>query len=206
MAVDYRFSVPAGSDLGERHHILVPPHERLVFSHGPDAKITVTIVGVLHFHVWGRALKEWRVGGDAGLVTVISQFAVQDRRMGSVDPALQCLEPVTFLPHLGHVAVCVWDLGQLELGRSRFLVGRAEIGPNHAAHIQGWVSGDLDPFFELSRLVHLIDAVAVHIELPAVVHATDPALFVAPEIKASPAVGTALLDQTDAAIGAAEGH
>ena len=206
MAVDHGFSVGAGPELSEGHDILVAPHEGLVFAHRSDAEIAVAIVGGFHLDVRGRALQEWGVGRDARLFGLIGQFAVQDGRMRGVYPAFHRLQPVAFLPDFGHVPMGRRDLSQLEFRRRRSLVSRAQIGPYHAAHIQGWVSGYLDSLFELARFVHLVDTITFHVELPAMVHAPDPALLVAPEIQAGAAVWAGFLDQADLAVGAAEGE
>ena len=105
MAVDYLFPIATGSELGERHYVLVAAHECLILTYWPYAKVTVAIVGGFHLYVRSSPLKEWGIWRDARLIGIIGQFAMQDGGMGGVDPTLHCLKPVALLPDLGHVPV-----------------------------------------------------------------------------------------------------
>ena len=56
------------------------------------------------------------------------------------------------------------------------------------------------------RLVQHVDAVAVDVELPAVIDAAQPAFLVAPEEQRGAAMRAVFVDQTDAALAVAERH
>ena len=56
----------------------------------------------------------------------------------------------------------------------------------------------------LRRLVQHVDAVAGHVELPAVIDAAQAALLVAAEVQRDAAVRAELVDQPDLAVGVAE--
>src|SRR5256885_13273928 len=57
-----------------------------------------------------------------------------------------------------------------------------------------------------SRLRRHIGDRAGHVELPAVIDASQSAIFVSPEDQRSAAMGTGLVDQPDPALGIPEGH
>src|ERR1700749_4319515 len=64
---------------------------------------------------------------------------------------------------------CIWV--HSNFGGAGLRLGRAHIGPDHAAHLVGRIGSRLDLRAELARLVHLIDALPGHVELPAVIDA-----------------------------------
>src|SRR5262245_34853498 len=59
------------------------------------------------------------------------------------------------------------------------------ISPDDAAQLAGRISGGADLVFELVivRFIHHVDAVAFHVEFPAVIDAAQAALLVAAEIQ-----------------------
>ena len=93
-----------------------------------------------------------------------------------------------------------------EFRRRRHLVGRAEIGPDQPAQLDGRIGGEVDVLLELvlRRLVELIDAIAFDVEFPAVIDAAQPAFLVAPEEQRDAAMRAEFVDQTDAALAVAE--
>ena len=97
--------------------------------------------------------------------------------MRGVDAAFERLQPVALLPDLGDVAVGLWHLRPLEGRGCGHLVARPHIGPDHAAHLDGRIGGQPDLVAERLGLVHLVDAVAVDVEFPAVIDAAQPALL-----------------------------
>ena len=68
-----------------------------------------------------------------------------------------------------HEPVGFRHLRPLECGLCRCALLRAKIGPNHAAHLDGRISGDVNFGFVAAfrRLVHHVHAVAFNVEFPA---------------------------------------
>src|SRR5216683_4105839 len=129
---------------------------------------------------------------------------MEDRRVRGVDAAFERLEPVAFLPYFRDVAMALRYLSPLERGGRRHQFARSQIGPDHPAHLGSRISRQVDLVAELLGLVHLIDAIAVDIELPAVINAAQTRLFVASEPQRGASVRTELVDQTDPALAVAK--
>src|SRR5258708_5402976 len=128
--------------------------------------------------------------------------------MRSIERAFDALYPVAVLPLLGDVATAGWDQPDFELRQLRHGLVRPHIDPDHAAPLAHWVGEELDRvlvgrFRWRSRQV---DAVALDVEFPAVKGAPQAALLVATEIEIGAAMRAMLFDDTDAAIGIAEGE
>src|SRR6202022_4985458 len=68
----------------------------------------------------------------------------------------------------------------------------------------GRISRQVDLVAELLGLVHLIDAIAVDVEFPAVIDAAQARFFVASEPQRGAAVRAELVDQTDTALAVAK--
>jgi len=119
--------------------------------------------------------------------------------MRGVDAALQRLQPVALLPHLRAVPVAFRHLGPLESRRRRHPLAWSHIGPDHPAGLRRRVGRQADLVAELLRFVHLIDAVAVDVELPAMIDAAQARLFVAPEPQRGAPMGAEFIDEADAA-------
>src|SRR5207248_6001426 len=117
----------------------------------------------------------------AGPARIGRDHSVQDRYVRRVDPALERLKPVALLPGARHVAMAVRNAGEVEVGRRRHRLLRAQVPPDDATGLERWVGGRMNLLGEALGLVHLIDAVALDVELPAVVDAAQPALLVAPQ-------------------------
>ena len=126
--------------------------------------------------------------------------------MDGVDAALQPLQPVAPLHHLVDAPVGLRHLRPLELGHRRLQLGRAHVDPDDVAHLRRGVGGDLHLVLEvaLGGLGGHVDAVAVHVELPAVVDAAQPGLLVAAEEEAGATVRAVVVDDAHDAIGVAE--
>ena len=77
--------------------------------------------------------------------------------------------------------------------------------PDDISELKGGIGSGVDLLLELHGLVHLIDAVAVDVELPAVVDAAEAALFVPAEPEGGAAVGAELVEEADAPVGVTEG-
>jgi len=114
------------------------------------------------------------------------------------------LEPVALLPDLGDATVCLWYPRVLKAGHGWNLIGRAHVDPDDVPCLVGGVRFGLDLVFEIDWFVHLVNAVAVHIELPAVIDTTKPAFLVATQEQGSKSVRAILFKDTDVAIGVTE--
>ena len=128
--------------------------------------------------------------------------------MGRIDRALHRLRPVALLQLLRDVAVALGDVRPLELRQLRQgQVGRTHVGPDVAAPRASGVGRhpDLFPELRLRRFRGHVQAVAVHVELPAVVDAAQAALLVATPVELRLPVGAAPLDQPDGAGRVAKG-
>jgi hypothetical protein len=90
----------------------------------------------------------------------------------------------------------------------RLLVRRAHVDPDNAPLFLCRVSEVGDAFFELplGSLVRHVHAVAVDVELPAVIHAAKPAFLVPPEEQWRELVKTKRPDDPDLAGRVPKGH
>ena len=88
------------------------------------------------------------------------------------------------------------------------LLARPHVGPDEPARLVRRVGVDAHLVLEvaLGRLGRHVDAGAGRVELPAVVDAAQTCLLVASEEERGAAVGTGLREETDVAVGVAEGY
>ena len=86
-------------------------------------------------------------------------------------------------------------------------LARSEIRPHDLAELAGGVGldGDRLVIAGSGRHVRQVDALAVHVVLPAVIDAADTAVFVAAEEQVGAAVRAVRLDQSDPAFRVAKG-
>ncbi len=138
---------------------------------------------------------EQRIGADIG--------AVQKGDMAGVDAPLHRLQPVALLQPLGHEPLLARDQRELPLGQRRPPFRRSHVGPQHPATLDQRVRPDFDLLGEatLLGLGGNLHALPGHVELPAVIGATQPALLVTAEPQRCAAVRTKLVDQTIASAG-----
>src|ERR1700694_3042211 len=101
---------------------------------------------------------------------------MEDRSVRGVDAAFERLQPVALLPYFRDVAMALRYLCPLESGGCRHQLAWSHIGPDHPAHLSGRISRQVNLVAELLGFVHLIDAVAVDVELPAVIDAAQSRL------------------------------
>ncbi len=96
---------------------------------------------------------------------------------------------------LGHA--CPFQFRQF-----RQIFGRAHVGPNQAAVFARGVGGNANLVSEtvLLRLVGHVHACAVYVKFPAVVHASDAALFVSSPKQAGATMRTPLVHEPDVSI------
>src|SRR5258706_13723521 len=143
------------------------------------------------------------VEGVAGQVP-----AVQERNMAGIDAALDRLQVVALLPPLGGDTMRRGQMHPLEVRQRRLFLRRPHVGPDDSAQFHARVGLELDALAHaaLFRLRGQVPALAVHVVLPPVVRAAQPALLVAPEPQRHAAVGAELLDHADSSLGIAEGN
>src|SRR5271165_513532 len=191
-------------DLRERHHEMVGADIGLVVVERAYSDIAIAVIGDIHLKDRRPAADERALNGDAGAAGVLGDRAVQDRRVRGVDAAFERLQPVALFPNLRDVAVGFRDLRPLESRRRRHLVARSHIGPDHPAYLGRRIGGQADLVTERLRLVHLLDAIAFDVELPAVIDAAQAGFLVASEPQGGAAMRAKLLDEPDAALAVAK--
>ena len=127
--------------------------------------------------------------------------------MRRVHRAVHRLRPVALLQPLGDVAVRRGQQAVLEARQLGHHLARPEIRPHHVAELARRVGqdGNLAAHARVGVHVRHVHALAVDVVLPAVVHAAQAALLVAPEEEIRAAVRAARLDQPHLAVGVAEG-
>ena len=124
---------------------------------------------------------------------------VQQAGVDGIDVAFKRLEPVAgqlidddpLCAVRQHVGFDIW--------KRRRRVARTHVGPDDAAALSGRVGDGLHFRFEigLGWFVWHVDAVAVDIELPAVVHAAKAGFLVSSEEERSAAMWTVVLNEAD---------
>ena len=81
-----------------------------LFTHGPYARIAVTIIGALYLHLRRPAANDVGVDAEAGLSGIVGYAAVQNWRVGRIDSTFKGLKPIALLDVLGQLAMAVRDL------------------------------------------------------------------------------------------------
>src|SRR2546428_6870995 len=132
--------------------------------------------------------------------------AVQERNMAGIDAALDRLQVIAFLPAFGGDAMRRGQMHPLEVRQRRLFLRRPHVGPDDSAQFHARVGLELDALAHaaLFRLRGQVHALAVHVVLPPVVRAAQPALLVAAEPQRHAAVGAELVDDADAPFAVAE--
>src|SRR5690242_17019246 len=98
-----------------------------------------------------------------------------------IDATFKALQPVALLPDLGEGAMLRWCLCPAEEGWLRPQVRGAHIRPDDAPGFVGWIGSDAHTVAKvaLGRLRWHVHALAVHIELPAVINTADAVFLIA---------------------------
>src|SRR6266568_2204764 len=132
--------------------------------------------------------------------------AVQERNMAGIDAALDRLQVVALLPPFGGDAMRRGQMHPLEVRQRRLFLRRPHVGPDDSAQLHARVRLELDAlaYSALFRLGGQVHALAVHVVLPPVVRAAQPALLVAAEPERHAAMGAELVDDADAPFAVAE--
>src|SRR4051812_42512489 len=128
--------------------------------------------------------------------------------MARIDAALHGLQPIAFLMTFRDEALVRPDERKFPSRARRLLIGRAHIGPEHAALLDQRISGQLDLLGvpALGGLGGNVDALARRVEFPAVVGAAQAAFLVAPEPERDSTVRAELVDETERAFTVAKRH
>ena len=129
--------------------------------------------------------------------------------MSGVDLAFDGLQPIALLNPHGDVQLLRRDQIPFQV-RQRRRTGslRAHVGPNHPVTLLARIGLDPSALLQAtaSRLSRHIGHRARHIELPAVIDASQSAILVSCKDQRSAAMWTRLINQPDTAFGIPEGH
>ena len=125
----------------------------------------------------------------------------------SMPPSIACSQ-LHSCSRLRHEAAVGRHHGELPLRQRRLLLGRAHVGPQHAAALDQRIGLQLDllAVAAFARLGRHLDALAGVVVLPAVVGAAQAAVLVAPEPQRHAAVGAELVGQRELVVGVAPGQ
>src|SRR5437763_879930 len=100
--------------------------------------------------------------------------------MGSVDVALERLQVVALREVLDDTTLLGGDQSPFELRQVwRHVLGRAHVRPDNATPLARGIRVEADLTLEVrvARLAGQVDAVTIHVELPAVIDAAEASLF-----------------------------
>ena len=138
----------------------------------------------------------------------VCEVAVQKGDVARVDASLHGLGPVALLQPLGGDPLALGQQRPFELGQLGLQVRRPHVHPHDAASCDGGVGGNSDLVLEvaLGGLRGHVHAAAFNVELPAVVDAPEPRLFVPAEKEARAAMGAVVVKDADVPLGVPEGH
>ena len=194
-----------GAELVEGHdEVIAADEDAGVVREGAQAGVGVAVAG-------GHDLDDGGGGAPDGLVSCgdaeTGESAVQEGAVDGVDAALKPLQPAGGLDDLADAPVGVRHLRPLHVWDRRRGLHWPHVGPDDASKLLGGVGGQLHFVLEitLGGLRWHVDAVAIDVELPAVVDAAQPGLLIATEEEAGAAVRAVVADHADGAGGVAEG-
>src|SRR5579864_2956781 len=126
-----------------------------------------------------------RVIGESAwaIIGVRLGAVVKEAQMTGVDVALESLEPVAVSNDGLDYALTVWQHIGLQVRQGRWLLSRTQVGPDNASALLRWIRDSFHFLLEVrfGGLVGHVDAVAVGVELPAVVDTPQAGLFVSPK-------------------------
>jgi hypothetical protein len=127
---------------------------------------------------------------------------MEKAQVRGVDVAFERLQPIALAVGQGDVSVVgVAGDGGFDLGEGRGFGALAHVDEHHPAALGGLVGFGLHArgILVLVGQVGLIEAIAVHVELPAVIGATDAVILVAAEEQRRQAVRAEMIHDADAA-------
>jgi hypothetical protein len=128
--------------------------------------------------------------------------------MRRIDLPFQDLRPVAANMNLHNRDIRVLRRREGRRLELRHGLGRPHIGPYEAAPLAGGIGLDLHLLGEtaLRRLGRHLDHVAVHVHLPAMIEAAQPAFLIAAEGERHPAMRTIFVDHAKPALAVAKHH
>ena len=213
VVVDRHPHMAAKRMVSERRNQVVPrkdplgdaPVERVWFTHAP-AKQREPAVVLLDLEGHVAVLLDVVVGFRALVKGIVIHLVlVYEGHVAGVDAALHRLQVVALLGALGHEHMAVRQIGPLDARWLGLLVLWTHVSPYNSGAFDAGVTGDRHPFAHLWRLRH-VDAIAMDVELQAVVAAADSVTFIASEVKRRSAVRAKLADESRAALAVAKGE
>ncbi len=131
---------------------------------------------------------------------------MQKAEMRGVDVAFERLQPIAVTLSQGDVAVVRLGHGRLDIRQGRRRCALSHIDEHQAAALGGLVCGRLYArgISGLVRQVRLIEAIAVHVEFPAVISAANAVVLIAAQEQRGQTVRAQMIHDADAAAGIAE--
>ena len=115
--------------------------------------------------------------------------------MAGIDATFHRLKVVGFLHPFGNEDMACGQSAPLDFGRWRLAIRGPLIGPDHAAQFHAGLGLDMHMRARLRAGRH-IHALAIPVELHAMVGTANPVLLVAAEIQRNPTVGAKLIEKT----------
>ena len=136
----------------------------------------------------------------------LDRAGVQKAEMRGIDIALQRLHPVAFALPAGHQCLFRRAQQRFERGKGWRHFALAQIDIDEPAALGDLIGAGLYLAAEIlfGRQVRHIEAIALGVELPAVIDAAQPALLVAPEEQRGAAMGAAVVQDADRSAAVAE--
>ena len=176
-----------------QHKVGDAPIVRVCFGRSIGAVRSANLVldhlhrGVSHFH--GVIVRRSR-----GCVLRTDVTSMQESKVNCVDVALERLHKIA-LTH-GLTDPAFWMEVRQQIRQRRWHFAKAHVGPDHAVAFDAGISLCADLVLEvgLCRLGRHVNASPRHIELPAVVDASQAFFLVATEEQGCATVGTSVLD------------
>ena len=155
----------------------------------------------------GRAV-DHRVAAQIGRIGLrrIDAAHVQEREVRGVDVAFQRLQPVALALHHERLHSSGGSMTASKHGRGGACSRLAHVGPDEPVALERRVGLRPDLLGEGlgGRDVRHVEAIALHVELPAVIRAAQPGLLVAAEEQGRAAMRAAVIHDADASARVAE--
>ena len=190
----------------ERHDEMVAPDVLRLGVQRPDTEVGIAVVGEVDLERRGTAFDAGAVDADARMNRILLERPVEDGEVRGVDPAFQRLEPVALLHAFAHGDVRLGILRPIEPRRRWLSFLGPHVSPNDAAELHRWIGRNPHLGAERLRLVHLLDALARPVELPAVEDAPQTVGLVAPQPQRRAAVRTKFLHDAHLPVAGPKSH
>src|SRR5205823_2428632 len=141
-----------------------------------------------------------------GYIGGIDRAGMQEAEMRGVDFAFEALQPIALALREDDVDLTLRQQGRLDLRQRRRFLALAHIDIDQAVALGDPIRLRLDVALEIRVVgdVRRIDAIALRVELPAVIEAAQAVLLVAPQKQRGAAVRTFVVHDPDPTRGVAE--